>query len=151
MSNSPDNDLPENVVLRPGSETDDDFIYSSWLKSYKRQAGPIPYRWYYKLYQQLLDRLYKRPAVRTTVACFGPNPDQIFGYIIHEDVPEQGTHVHYLYVKVGFRGMYIGTNLLETTVGTNPFVYTFRPRRHRMFTSRGGSFSDHFIRSDLES
>lgn len=142
--------LPENVVLRPSTELDDNFIFSSWLKSYRRNAGPIPHRWYFKIYQALLDRLYRRPAIETTIACFRTRPEQIFGYIVHETDPSTSTtYVHYVYIKDIFRSMGIGSALLQHATSGKPFTYTFRPRRHAMFTSRSGRFSDKFIRDDL--
>jgi ribosomal protein S18 acetylase RimI-like enzyme len=142
-------ELPENVVLRDGTELDDNFIYSSWLKSYKRSAGPIPFRWYYKIYQTVLDRLFKRPPIKVRVACFRTRPEQIFGYVVFEE--HEGTpYIHYLYIKDAFRGMGIGSALLSDATGGNEFTYTFRPRRHKMFVDRGGRFSDKYIREDLE-
>lgn len=141
-------ELPENVVLRPGTDHDDNFIYSSWLKSYRKLAGPVPHRWYYKIYQALLDRLYKRPATQTTVACFRTRPEQIFGYIVHEKHEEQ-PYVHYVYVKESFRGMGIGKALLADATRGKPFTYTFRPRKHGWLVNSRGRFSDKFIREDL--
>jgi GNAT superfamily N-acetyltransferase len=118
------------------------------MKSYKRRAGPIPFRAFYKIYQVILDRLLKRPPAQVHVACFRTQPGQVFAWIAYEKSGEQN-YVHYVYSKEAFRGLGLATALIEHATSGGEFTYTFRPRKHAWLVNRGGHFDDRFIRQDL--
>lgn len=114
------------AIIRPWSEADNNFVYSSWLRSFKTShyAGSLPDNLYWPAYQVALEQILTQPNTRCLVACNPEFPDQIFGYIVFD---EPGEVVHYVYVKGPFRKLGIGSELLRfATNGRAEVSYTFR-------------------------
>ena len=119
------------LTLRPYTETDLDFIFSSWLSSFKSShyAGPVPDNVYWKLYQHVLEEIFKRPGFEVTVVCNKDYPDQIVAYLAWEP-----GIVHYVYVKQPFRQKGIAAYTLMATVGSK-FQFTFKTAKSRFFNN----------------
>lgn len=58
-----------------------------------------------------MERAFARANV--TIACDGDDPDQLFGFVVHELV----AMVHWVYVKAPFRRMGIARKMLEPIEG----------------------------------
>ena len=104
----------ENIKLRirDATETDVNFIFNSWLKSYRDSefAKHIANEIYFAEHHKLVERLLKTNNV--SVACDQSDPDHIYGFICAGHTDGIFT-VHYLYVKHTFRRFGIATALLD--------------------------------------
>ena len=102
------------VRLRPATPEDVNFIFSSWLKSYRNSLAaskienPINFAEEHKLIEKLLK------TSKVVVACNNSDSNQLYGYIVTSEVA--GIYcVHMLYVKHTFRRLGIGRILLNST------------------------------------
>lgn len=122
------------VVLRPGRETDIDYVYATWLRSYLqlgvtlgwvRQGGPEAKARYYRGQQALIASLLKRSTL--TIAGLKGDDATVCGWVVHSRPgPEvEGRHLvyvlHYLYVRRTLQRCGVGWKLLQHV---NPTVYT---------------------------
>lgn len=85
--------------LRQAIPSDINFIYSTWLDSYRYDSTigkSCPNSTFYPNYQQVIDNLLKDSDV--LVACHDESPEVIFGYLVYDsDI------IHYCFVKQAFR------------------------------------------------
>lgn len=97
-----------NLTIRSFEPEDTNFIYSSWLKSYRQSdfSKKTPNNIYYTFQKSRIDRLAKDATI--LIACSPDNPQQIYGYAI-------GTSevFHYVYVKYTYRKLGVAKRLLE--------------------------------------
>lgn len=101
------------VWIRKANQEDVNFIFNSWLKSYRSSlfAKPMTNTVYYSEHHKVLERLAKNSEV--IVACSKDDPTQLYGYICAEKI--EGVFVlHYVYVKHTYRNMGIAKLLLNT-------------------------------------
>lgn len=104
------NELP--IKIRPISQVDVPFIFSSWLKSFRSAffAKDIHPKTYYGGHHKIISSLLQ--TCTTYVACSESDPTEIYGFICAEHM--DGTLVvHYIYTKHTFRNLGIGKKLLE--------------------------------------
>jgi len=109
-------------LIRSGAPSDAPFIFSTWLRGYRRSsfARPIPSSVYFSIHHQVIERIFARPSVQVHVACDPTDSDQIFGYIVSE-----GTQViHWVYTKMMYRGRGLARALLFEA-GVDPAHCTF--------------------------
>lgn len=80
--------------------TDKDFVFDSWLKSWRTQrvAGVIPNNLYFDTMRATIENLVARGST-ITIACDVVDNDRIYGWICWELTPDKIPVVHYLYVK----------------------------------------------------
>lgn len=100
------------IRIRKATEADVNFIFNSWLKSMR--GGPmskdVNNTTYYSEHHKVVERLLK--SCETYVACSEADVAELYGYICAEKV--QGVFVlHFAYVKHTFRGIGIGSALLN--------------------------------------
>lgn len=104
-------------AVRFAAPADLPFIFSTWLKSYRRSPAVqgVPDKAYYAGEHALINRLILRPNTRVLVATPSDAPDIILGYAVLElpSAPQGATCVHYVYVKQAFRQMGIASQLLR--------------------------------------
>ena len=93
------------IDLRPCSDIDTPFIFSSWLRSYASSAYGGDN--YYKRHHQVIEQLMARPGVRMLAATPKEDPQTIIGWSAQED-----SVLHYVYVKEAFRRMGVATLLV---------------------------------------
>lgn len=108
-------------ILREYVETDNAFVFDSWMSSYANKQdnayinnyifnNRLSREEFKRIYQRVLDRLV--PRCHILVACDPVDTSQIFGWICYEQ-REKNIIVHYLYVKEAFRKEFgIGKTLL---------------------------------------
>jgi GNAT superfamily N-acetyltransferase len=115
------------VLLRDRKPSDDNFILSSWVSSYRHNPlfGAMPVNTYFSRYRaftlSVLDRSY------AVVACDPEEPDVLFGYCVYRfigDVPV----VSYVYVKQVFRRFGLATQLLEFVSKDTKLVTAMMPK-----------------------
>lgn len=98
-------------VRKFNPESDEAFVYSTWLKNYKHSsyfAKRIRPMVFFKGHRVLVDHLLKKESAKTLVAHPKNDPDTILGYLTFE--PQV---VHFVFVKDPFRKMGIATVLLR--------------------------------------
>jgi GNAT superfamily N-acetyltransferase len=95
--------------LRQMDRGDESFVFATWLKSHRqsRFASVIPADAYFRGHHLVIERILARPSVRATVAHPVGERDTILGYSVSE-----GSTIHWVYVKLPFRGLGIARALL---------------------------------------
>jgi len=96
--------------VRKAKSDDINFIYATWLRSYKHDSPLTKYTkrtLFFDEHQKLLDRLL--PKIQVIVACDENDQDLIFGFLAFEP-----KIVHFVYVKEPFRKMGIARKLIES-------------------------------------
>lgn len=121
------------VVLRPGRETDVDYVYATWLRSYLQlgatlgwaRQGPEAKARYYRGQQALIASLLKRSTL--TIAGLKGDDATVCGWAVwsrsyaSEPSVEHERALHYLYVRRTLQRCGVGRKLLQHV---NPTVYT---------------------------
>ena len=138
--------IEPHVKLRDATEEDIEFIFSSWLKSYRgsllysKVQSSIYYPEMHKLVEKLLINF---PVV---IACDVNEPSTIYGWICAGEV--QGVFcLHYIYVKHLYRRFGIGSMLFnhfkhdETAAG----IYTHTTKVADEIAKRYGMIHHPFI------
>lgn len=105
------------VMLRPVEVEDLNFIFSSWLKSYRDATAVrgVPNDIFYKSHHALIERLQQKACCTAVVACDPEDPAQIYAYAVGE-YSGDGLVLHYVYVKFNLRGFGIARSLVESLV-----------------------------------
>src|ERR1017187_2430254 len=102
------------ITIRPAKLEDLNFIFASWLKSYryasmfaKKISNEVYYEWHHKVIERFIER-------NGTVSIAHPvgEPEVILGFIAHDG----GDILQYIYVKKTFRQMGIAKALLGDMV-----------------------------------
>jgi GNAT superfamily N-acetyltransferase len=103
----------EEVFIRPGQESDYNFVMLTLMKNYKFNS-PFAYDineyTLYSAFQQILPRVFDRPGNMLYVAALKEEPDVILGFIWANSFPKT---IWYTYVKKGFRKMGFGKALYD--------------------------------------
>jgi GNAT superfamily N-acetyltransferase len=107
------------MKLRAPNLDDANFIFNSWLKSYRNSAFAKPQcnTVYYSNYKAIVNNLLERGLV--LVACNEEDESQVFGYIVYEDLPNDNLLAHYIYVKHTYRKMGIAKRLISSVRKNN--------------------------------
>lgn len=112
------------ICLASPSETN--FIRHSWMIGFFRGFSSfcehIPEDIYRKFHPKIIQGILERDTTRVLVAFPKDQHDVIAGYIVYE-VPNI---VHWIYVKVAFRGFGVGKELFEKSGMPKNFTYTHR-------------------------
>lgn len=110
---------PISFEVRPKAHGDNSFIYSSYLKSHRKNW---PYFWvphllYFRPQTEVLTFLLRTASV--LVACFPEDPNAILGYIISQPLPD-ALALHYVYTKL--RRIGVGRGLLRAAGGDQKLI-----------------------------
>lgn len=101
-----------NIKLRPPDLTDKNFIFNSWLKSYRKsefakaQCNAV----YFDNYKKIVERILRKSLI--IVACNPEDYMQVYGYIVYEELPGNNLLAHYIYVKFPYRKFGVATQLI---------------------------------------
>lgn len=101
------------IRLRKAGQEDVNFIFSSWLKSYKYShfARDIIKTIYYSEHHKVIENCLQK--YETLIACSVDDPTQIYGFI--NAGREEGIFcVNYVYIKHAFRNLGIGKALVNS-------------------------------------
>lgn len=108
--------------FRQPVEEDIDFIFNSWLESYRKTETKMSDTVYYDKFKKILTEILQRALV--LVACSDEEKFQIYGYIVYENTDP--FIVHYIYIKYVYRREGIAGSLLKEVKKTpEPVVCTF--------------------------
>lgn len=101
-----------NIAIRDALQEDINFIYATWLRSYRsgssigRQARNTVY---YREYNKVIDHLLNSSTIK--VACLDDDPLIILGYAVFDR-----DNIHYIFVKEAFRRLGIARRLVESSL-----------------------------------
>lgn len=101
------------VRIRRATELDANFIFNSWLKSYRSSplASQLSSTIYFAEHHKIIERLFKTSEV--LVACNETDVSQIYGWICAEKI--DGIFcLHYVYMKHTFRNHGIAKALFNS-------------------------------------
>lgn len=134
------------VRVRPATEADINFIFSSWLKSYRDSffAATISTTVYYAEHHKVVERLLK--SCEVYVACSDADTSELYGFVCGERV-DGILVIHYAYVKHHFRWLGIGRKLFEqfNHDGTSAGLYTHLTKSSRPLASKFGFVHSPYI------
>lgn len=102
------------IEVRPAKLEDLDFIYATWLKSYRHAsqfAKKLTNKVFFEMHHKVIDNFVARGGL-VQVAHPKGEPDVILGYICYEATMPL---VQYVYVKKTFRKMGVARALYKTT------------------------------------
>lgn len=105
--------------LRMSNVGDINFVYSTWLRSYKHDSPLTKYtkrELFFDQHQKILDRLLSKEGMRVSIACDPDDEMIIYGYLVYEP-----NVIHYIYVKDAFRRRGIATTLLNQLQSLDTF------------------------------
>lgn len=100
------------VRIREATSEDMNFVFSSWLKSYKPSffSKMVEPTIYFENHHKILEKIFKTAKIK--IACAKDDISQIYGYVCSDIV--QGVKViHYVYVKHTFRKLGIAKALVK--------------------------------------
>lgn len=119
--------LSPDLIMRPATPDEMDFVLDSWLKSYKFSpwAGVQENHKYFVNQREAIEALLARGAVLTVAEW--PETERVAGYICHEHKDSVDV-VHYVYVKDHWRKMGVGKSLVNHVSRGGQLIYTFRTR-----------------------
>ncbi len=99
-------------TIRSATGTDLNFIYSSWLHSYRHNskfASSIKKRIYFKEYYSVIDWILSRPNTKVLVACSPEEPKVIFSFLVYE--PDA---IHYCFTRESMRELGLIASLVTS-------------------------------------
>lgn len=100
-------------ILRKITEKDTNFIYNSFLKSY-RNTYPmtlVPDTLYFKPQSEVIEFLLE--TAECFVAVYPEDPSEIIGYIIYQNMVDAAV-IHYIYIKNHYRGSKIAIDIVNS-------------------------------------
>jgi len=113
------------IRIRPATEADAAFIFSTWLKSYRDShfGSNMPTTIFYTEHHKVVERLLK--GCQTYVACNNEDINELYGFICGEKV-DGILVIHYAYVKHTYRMLGIGGQMLN--------VFEHDPNKPSLYT-----------------
>lgn len=111
----------QEIEIRPAVPADLNFIYATWLKSYRHAsqfAKKISNDIFFDMHQKVIERFLSRLGATVLIAYPKGEPEVILGYIAYDT--DQNV-VQYIYVKRTFRKMGIGAALAKEAT---PRIFT---------------------------
>jgi GNAT superfamily N-acetyltransferase len=100
-----------NYILRKYVQSDEGFIYNSFLRSYKRSEQFIEDQLYYKNQGDIIKFLIENYT--TYVAVFQEAPEEIIGYVIF-NYSGAATIFHYIYLRKIYWKQGIGSSIFNS-------------------------------------
>lgn len=108
--------------IRAPNGDDINFIYSTWLKSYKQDSligKSCRTGLFFREYRYVIDKILADPTTMVLIACHKTEPAVIFGYLVCEP-----TALHYIFIKEVFRRLGIATELCKVaSPASDPLLY----------------------------
>lgn len=118
-------------------KTDLDFLFNSWLKSYRHsnECNAMNNEVFFKRFGKIITKIIGDSVL--IIACNPEDVDQIYGYMVYKNLDDVFV-LHYIYVKFPYRKLGIAKRMLEAVADTKkPIVVTFANRwvdsmRHKL-------------------
>lgn len=122
-------------AIRPAIGSDLNFIYSTWLNSYRSDSkigNSTRKSIYFSHYYGVLDAILRNQRTKVLVSCKLDEPNVIFGFFVFENSIDDinPATIHYSFVKEGFRRHGILKSLFEKAFdgAGAAFFYTHQTR-----------------------
>ncbi len=114
----------EKIKLRGATESDMNFIYNSWLKSYKNSliGKTMTNDVFFTNHKQVISEILNSPLTSIVVAVSPEDNDQILGFACIETSPSYNV-LHYVYVKFTFRKFGIASSIIDGLGGWDRFKF----------------------------
>lgn len=112
--------LDDKLMVRPKTDNDMSFIYSSWLRSNRGSvmSTKIPNNTYYHEHKKVINFLLKEREISIDILCSKDDPDHILGFISYEN-----GIIHFLYIKYSYRKMGFANFLLEKVSNNSDIAF----------------------------
>lgn len=113
---------------------DKDFIYSSWLRSYRPSKANVGLDSdvYYERHSNRINAILQRAGTRVVVASNPEDDDHLFGYIVFE-IQATKTILHYIYVKQSYRQLGLARRMLEILDAGQKLTASHYPANDKIF------------------
>lgn len=115
-------------TVRIAQKSDEDFIFSSWLKSYRalnKGMRRAPQAMYYRDQHRRIEDLISAPGAYVLVCVASAEPDAILGWLAGNDSWKPRLSVaHYAYCKKAFRRTGVLHRLLYAADVASPLAFT---------------------------
>lgn len=118
--------------IRPANQSDIDFVFSSWLESYRFspiacvtekklatkqvKSALLQSETYYKNYRKIITKIIE--ASNISIICNKDDNDQIFGFLCHRPLNDNIEIISYIYIKQPFRRMGMAKELINNLKST---------------------------------
>ena len=104
------------IKYRKAVEADFDFIYSSWLKSYRNSEATkhLTNAVFFHHHKAIVKNILESKNTETLIICSDKDDDQLYGYIVVETIYSEIV-LHYVYVKYNFRKLKLISDLCKST------------------------------------
>jgi hypothetical protein len=114
------------TLLRAPKAEDINFIYSSWLKSYRNSedANRMTNEVYYGNYKKTIEGILLNS--RAIITCNPEDIDQVYGYVVYQNY-NNITILHYAYTKYTYRKLGVAQELISSIfpeITKTPLVVT---------------------------
>lgn len=132
---------PDPVFYRAATRDDLPFILAHWVDSYARGTPAVARRpltimrrHYRSAVRSTVTDILAKPTTRVVMASCRLDPNIIYGFACY-DVAEDFPILHYCYCKELFRGMDIGSTLVQLARDGKPGIlrYTFHTKAAKRF------------------
>lgn len=133
--------VEESVRLRRGTTQDADFVFDSWLKSYRdnnAEMRAVPRDVYFSMQRLRIASLLEKSS--TVVACAPDAEWQVMGWAVVGQHSAQGV-LHYLYVKQLYRGFDLTAALCAPLRGRVRWFSHRTPKLERVAQKLGLTFN----------
>ena len=126
------------IDIREYTDSDENFIFSSWLKSQCGQgiAKSIPKSIYFPEHHKVVERILSNNNTQIKIACDPADPSVVYGYLVYE-IKADVFVFHYAYTKHSFRKFGIFKLLLSQSNYRRDMLSTTST-----ITNAGGSIAD---------
>lgn len=111
------------VILRSSTLDDEDFLYSTWLNSFKELSAfnSTPRDLYYSYQKRVIEKCLEHN--KTILLVNADDSEQIFSFISYRE-DEDTPIVSYIYTKPAFRKRGFARYLLDSTTNLRKGFYT---------------------------
>ena len=135
---------------RPMTPNDQNFIYSTWLKSYRQMPANqnMSNDVFFHYHKQIVEKIINKSNVQVTMITDPTDANHIYGYTVIEwcgSVPI----IHYVYTKHTYRRLGLLSNLIKELIpdfGQKTIFVTHESRHHKVFKAKFGlEYNPHLI------
>jgi GNAT superfamily N-acetyltransferase len=132
-----------NWTIRPARGSDLNFLYSTWLNSYRCDSSlgrSTKKSVFFAQYYGVLDAIFEKPGTATLVACLPDDESVILSFLVFGP----GV-VHYCFTKQSFRRLGIARSLFEAArergLGAGAVEYSHKTRHAALIVDTRQDFT----------
>lgn len=112
-------DIVQNVLLRKPIKDDENFIFSSYLKSFRCSSDNLRMDndVYFFNFKRIIEHLVAKNNI--SILCDVADHNLVIGYCIHDTRNDDVTVIHYIYVRYTFRKLGMARILFQAATKGN--------------------------------